>query len=86
MLPKTSTYAKRSYGETKWMSFFIKNAEFLKKYAYIWIKVNNSIKKELDCEPIYVLKILKVKIRSYGIEATDFHSRKIPEEGSNYIC
>ena len=29
---------------------------------------------------------MKVKIRSYGEGATDFHARKIPEADSNYVC
>ena len=28
---------------------------------------------------------MKAKISSYSDEATDLHSRKLPEEGSNYI-
>ena len=28
---------------------------------------------------------MKTKISSYNDEATDLHSRKLPEEGSNYI-
>ena len=86
MLPKRSTYVKNYDGETKWMNFFIKDNDLLKRYNDIWKKVSYSIKKELDCEPIYNKKILKTKIRSYGDEAPDFHTRKIPEAGCNYIC
>ena len=32
--------------------------------------------KKNDCEPIYIKKFLKTKIRSYGDEDTDFHSKK----------
>ena len=49
MLPKTRTYVKSYYGET---SFGIKMAIF-EKNIYIWNKVSNSIKKELDFKPIY---------------------------------
>ena len=48
-------------------------------------KVSNSIKKELDCEPICNKIFLKTKVRSYNDEATDFNNRKIPEAGSNNI-
>ena len=50
----------------------------LKKYTDISIKVCNSIKKELDYEPIsiYIKKVLKTKIRSYSNEAAE----------SNYDC
>ena len=58
----------------------------LKKHIAIWIQVSSSIKKELDCEPTYIKNFLKSKIRSYEDEATDLHSRKRSEIGSNYIC
>ena len=38
----------------KRMNFLIKNAEYLEKYTDIWIKANNIIKKENDCQPIYI--------------------------------
>ena len=31
-------------------------------------------------------KKIETKIRSHDDEATDFHSKKISEEGSDYIC
>ena len=49
-------------------------------------KVGNSVEKELDCEPIYNKKFLKTKIGFNSDETIDFHTRKIPEGGSNYIC
>ena len=58
------------------MNFLTKYDDLLKKFNGIWNKVSNSIKKELDCEPIYIKKFLKTKIRSYGDEDTDFHSKK----------
>ena len=64
------------------MYFLIEDDGLLQKY--IWYEVSNSIKIELDCKPIYDKKILKTKLRSYIDEATHFHTRKIPEAGSNY--
>ena len=58
------------------MNFLTKYDDLLKKFNGIWNKVSNSIKKELDCEPIYIKKFSKTKIRSYGDEDTDFHSKK----------
>ena len=49
-----SAYLKSSDAEIKWMNFLIKNAEYLEKYTDIWIKVNNIIKKEFDCQPVYI--------------------------------
>ena len=86
MVPKTSTYVKSYDGKNKWMNFLIKDDELLKKYNDTWNKVSNSIKKEHHCESIFNKKFLKIEISSYGDEATDFHTREIPEAGSNYIC
>ena len=61
--------------------FFTIDALLFKRYTDIWIKVGNSIEKILDWEPIYIKKLLETKIRSYGDEATNFHSKKISEEG-----
>ena len=47
----------------------------------------NSIKKEVDTEPVYNEKYLKAKIKSYnGKINTNFHSNKVPKEGSQFIC
>ena len=43
-LPKMSTY-RREFGETKCISFLIKDDELLEKYNEIWEKVKNSLKK-----------------------------------------
>ena len=48
MLPKTSAYVKGYDGETKRMSFLIKDGVLLEKHNDIWNKVSNGIKKELD--------------------------------------
>ena len=65
------------------MSFFIKDDELLEKHNEIWEKVKNSIKKELDCEPVYNEKYVKAKIKSYNEKInTNFYNNKIPKEGS----
>ena len=47
----------------------------------------NSIKKEVDTEPVYNKKYLKAKIKSYnGKINTNFHNNKVPKEGSQFIC
>ena len=58
--------------------FLIEDDELLERYNDIWNNVRNSIKNELDCEPIYNRKFLKNKIRSYGNEAKDFHDNEMP--------
>ena len=68
------------------MTFFIKDDDLMEKYTEFWNKVSISIKKELDCKPIYNKKNLITKIRSSGNGGTDFDTRKICETGSNYIC
>ena len=65
----------------------IKDDELLEKYNKIWEKVKNSIKKELDSEPVYKEKYLKAKAKSYnGKIKTNFHNNKIPKVGSQSIC
>ena len=65
------------------MSFLIKGDELLEKYYEIWEKDSNSIKKRFDRELVYNEKCLKTKIKSYeGETNTNFHSGKIPKEGS----
>lgn len=48
--------------------------------------MSNSIKEELDCEPIYNKKYLKTKIPSYSEKITDFHDKDVPNVGSHYTC
>ena len=66
--------------------FFIGDDQLLETYNNIWKKVSNSIKKELDCEPIYDKKFWKTRIMSSGNEATDFYNKGVPTVGSNYTC
>ena len=56
MLPKTSAYVKRYYGQTKWMYFLIEDDDLLEKYNIIWDKVSAHIKKNL----IASLSIIKI--------------------------
>ena len=51
------------------------------------VKVKNSIKKELDCQPAYNKKYPKAKIKFYDRKTnTNFCNHKIPKEGSQFIC
>ena len=56
MLPKTSVYVKRYYGQTKWMYFLIEDDDILEKYNFIWDKVSTDIKENL----IASLSIIKI--------------------------
>lgn len=47
--------------------------------------IQQQYRKEFDSELIYNKKILNTKIRSYGLEATDFHEKEMPKVDSNYI-
>ena len=60
MLSKMRAY-RRDFGETKYMSIFIKNDELLEKYNEIWDKVSNSIEKRFDSEPVCNEKYIKTK-------------------------
>ena len=56
---------------------------YWEKKSVIWEKVNNSIKKGSDSEPVYNQKYLKAKIKSYnGKMNANFSNNKIPEESS----
>ena len=78
---------KRYFDETKYIYFLkIKDHKLLEKYNEIWEKVKNSLKKEFDSEPVYNEKYLKAKIKSSnGKINTNFHSNKIPKEGSQFV-
>ena len=44
-----------------------------------------SVTKKLSANPS-ISKNFENKNRFYGVEATDFHNRKIPEIATYYIC
>ena len=78
---------RRDFSKTKHMSFLIKDNKLLGKCNEIWEKVKNSIKKEIDNEPIYNEKYVKAKLKFYNRKiTTNFHSNKIPKERSEFIC
>ena len=53
----------------------------------MWEKVKNINKRDFDSEPVYNEKYLKTKLKSYnGKINTNFHSSKIPKQGSQFIC
>ena len=54
-----------NFDETIYMTFLIKNDEFLKQYNETWDKVSNTIKKGFDSEPVYNEKYLRTKIKFY---------------------
>ena len=67
------------------MYFSIEDNDLLKKYNTIWDKVSADIKKEFDSAPVYN-KFLKMKIKFYGDEVTDFYDKEIPKVDSNLTC
>ena len=66
---------ERDFDETKYMCFLIKDDELLEKYNEIWEKVKNSLKKELDSEPVCNKKNLKDKIKSYNGKSTQIFTK-----------
>ena len=84
-IPKMSAY-RRCSGETKYMSFLMKDDESLEKYE-IWEKVRNSIKNEFETGFAYNEKYLRTKMKSSkGKIITNFHSNKVSKEGSQFLC
>ena len=61
ILPKTSAYVKSYDGQTKWMTFLIKDDELLEKLDTTSDKVSADVKKEFDSEPVYNKFFLKPK-------------------------
>ena len=59
-----SGYTK-SFNETKYMSFLIRDDKLLEKYNKIWDKVSNSIKKVFGSEPVSNENYLKAKVKSH---------------------
>ena len=58
---------EREFDETKFMSFLMKDGEFLeKKNKEILEKVSSNIKKEFVSEPVYNEKYIKTKIKFYN--------------------
>ena len=51
--PKTSTYVESYDGETKWMDLSTEDDDLLEIYTSVWNEISNSIKNELDCQPMY---------------------------------
>ena len=73
-LPKMSEY-RRNFDKTKSMSFLIKGEKLLEKYNEIWKKVSKIIKKEIDSNPVYNEKYMKIKIKFYnGKINANFHN------------
>ena len=78
---------RKNFDETKYISFLIKDDDLLKKYNKNWEKVKNSIKNVFDSELVYNEKYIKAKIKSQnGKINSNFHSNKMPKEGSQFIC
>ena len=85
ILPKMSTYG-RDFDETKYMFFFIKNADLLEEYKEFWGKVSNSMKNRFECHPVYNKKHIKTKMKCYeGKINSNFHGDKMPKVGFQYI-
>ena len=60
----------------------IKTGKKILTFSNIEIKVG----KEFDSKPVYNTNFLKIKIKSYGDEVTDFYDKKDPKVDSNHTC
>ena len=62
------------------MSFCINDDKLLKKYKYIWAKIEDLKYIELNYLPVYDRRYMKTKIRTYGEKVyTNFHGLNVPE-------
>ena len=74
---------RRDFDKTKYMSFLVKDDEFLEKYNKIWEKFKNTINKEFDSDPVYNEQYLKAKIKYYnGKINSNFRNNNIPKVSS----
>lgn len=71
MLPKACTYRKSH--DRQLMDVF---SDFR-----VWFA---DFKKEFNSEPVYNKKVLKIKIKFYVDESTDFHFKEMLQTGSNH--
>ena len=58
----------------------------MEKYNTIWDKFHTDIKKNLIAKLFIIKHFLKIKIKFYGDEATDFHNKELPKTGSDCTC
>ena len=79
MLSKMSAYVKSYDGKTKWMGFLLKMSICWKNIMIFGIKSVIVLKKNMTMNQSVLKKI-------FFDNDKDFHSRKIPEPGSNYVC
>ena len=70
----------------KWVYFLIGDDYLLGKYNNIWDNVSADINKERDGEPVYNIKFLKTRVKSYGNEITDFHDKEVHQVYSSLTC
>ena len=83
VLPKIRRHAN-NFGGKSLLTEYDKSPE---KYDKILDKVSNSIKKELDSEPVESDNYVKTKIKYYkGKTKTSFFNGKIPKEDSDRLC
>ena len=68
-----SIYVKIYDDQTKCIYFLIEGDHILKKHSNIWVKFS----AELDRELVYNEIFWNTKIKYYGDEVSNFHSKKI---------
>ena len=66
--------------------FYLKTMTYCKNAILFGIKQALILKKEFNSRPVYNNNFLKIKIKSNGDEATDFHDKQIPQAGSDCTC
>ena len=67
----------------KLMSLRIDHDKLLKKYKIIWTKIEDLKNIELDALPVYDVRYIKAKIRTYGDQVyTIFCGLNVPKDGA----
>ena len=76
MLPKTSPYAKRYHGQTKWIYILIEDDDLLEKYDTVWDKVSADMKKSFIANLSIMKKILKPNLNLMVMKLQIFTIKK----------
>ena len=69
------------------MSFKIEGVNLLVKYNEIWDKIKKTLGIKLQSKPVYDVKYIKAKSKTFNeVVNTVFSDDKIPKESIHYTC
>ena len=85
IMPKMSGYVKTfkvKEGNNKVMSFRMNDEKLLEKYKAIWTEIEDLKNMKLNALPVYDVRSIKTKIRTFGDKVyTSFRDLNVLEDG-----